>query len=89
MRRVRVVVSGRVQGVWFREACRREAAPAKLSGWVRNLDDGRVEAVFQGASDAVDRLVAWCHDGPPSAVVTRVIVEEQLPRPDELGFRVR
>jgi acylphosphatase len=75
--------------VWFREACRRQAVPAKLTGWVRNLDDGRVEAVFQGGSDAVDRLVAWCHDGPPSAVVTRVVVEEQSPLSDERGFRVR
>ena len=89
MRRVRVIVFGRVQGVWFREACRRQAVPAKLTGWVRNLDDGRVEAVFQGDSDAVDRLVAWCHDGPPSAVVTRVIVDEQSPVSDEQGFRVR
>ena len=89
MRRVRVVVSGRVHGVWFRESCRRQAAVAKLSGWVRNLDDGRVEAVFQGDSAAVDTLVAWCQEGPPSAVVTRIVVEEQPPLADEQGFSIR
>ena len=89
MRRVRVVVTGRVHGVWFRESCRRQATAAKLSGWVRNLDDGRVEAVFQGEGHAVDALVVWCQRGPPSAVVTRIVVEEQSPLADEKGFRVR
>ena len=70
----RVLVSGRVQGVFFRYTCAREAREAGLSGTVRNLEDGRVEAVFQGSRPAVERLIAWCHDGPPAAQVTDVSV---------------
>jgi acylphosphatase len=67
-----VHVSGRVQGVWFRQTCRREAERLGVSGWVRNSHDGRVEAWFEGAPASVDRMVGWCHDGPPRAAVTRV-----------------
>jgi acylphosphatase len=70
----RVVVSGRVQGVFFRYSCAREARGAGLRGSVRNLPDGRVEAVFQGPSAAVERLVRWCSQGPPAARVTDVAV---------------
>ena len=70
----RVLVSGRVQGVFFRYSCAREAAAAGLRGTVRNLPDGRVEAVFQGATHAVQRLISWCHDGPPAARVADVTV---------------
>jgi len=70
----RVVVSGRVQGVFFRYTCAREAAAAGLRGSVRNLVDGRVEAVFQGPRSAVDRLINWCHEGPPAARVSSVAV---------------
>ena len=77
--RRRVLVSGRVQGVWFRDACRREAQARGLGGWVRNLPDGRVEAVFEGAPEAVDVVVAWCHRGPQRARVARVEVREEAP----------
>ena len=70
----RVFVSGRVQGVFFRYTCAREASEAGLKGTVRNLPDGRVEAVFQGPRPKVEQLVAWCHDGPPAARVTDVSV---------------
>lgn len=70
----RVVVGGRVQGVFFRYTCAREAAALGLRGTVRNLADGRVEAVFQGPKTSVERLVSWCHDGPPAARVTDVAV---------------
>ncbi|MFD9126985.1 acylphosphatase [Kitasatospora sp. NPDC059571] len=88
MIRKRVVVSGVVQGVFFRDTCRREATAAGLAGWVRNLPDGRVEAVFEGAPDAVGRLVEWCGRGPSRAVVEqRHVTEEQ---PEGLsGFEVR
>jgi len=69
MKRVRVLVSGRVQGVGFRAATRREATRLGLSGWVRNLPDGRVEAEFEGAASAVERAIAWCASGPPGAEV--------------------
>lgn len=87
-RRVRVFVSGHVQGVWFRDATRREAEPLRLKGWVQNLPDGRVEAVFEGTPYAVDRLVAWCHDGPPQASVRHVEVIEEEPQ-GEAPFEVR
>jgi acylphosphatase len=70
----RVLVSGRVQGVFFRYTCAREASEAGLRGTVRNLVDGRVEAIFQGPKSAVDRLIDWCHEGPPAARVSHVEV---------------
>lgn len=87
MRRRRVVVAGRVQGVSFRWHCRREAVAAGVSGWVRNLPDGRVEAVFEGADEAVERLVRWSRTGPPSARVTAVEVVEEAPS-GEQGFEI-
>jgi acylphosphatase len=86
--RRRVVVSGRVQGVWFRESCRREADARRVSGWVRNRPDGKVEAVFEGAADDVEALVGWCSIGPIRARVVRVEVIEELAA-GESGFAVR
>jgi acylphosphatase len=86
--RKRVVVSGRVQGVFFRDSCRDRAEAAGVSGWVRNVDDGTVEACFEGDSKAVDELVAWCRSGPESAHVDEVDVNEEEPR-GESGFKVR
>jgi acylphosphatase len=83
-----VFVSGRVQNVWFRDACRREALTHGVDGWVRNLADGRLEAVFEGSAGAVDALVAWCHEGPPRARVERVDVQVELPGAED-GFAVR
>ena len=71
------MVSGRVQGVWFREATRRRAEELGVAGWVRNLPDGRVEAVFEGASAAVEAAVAFVRHGPPLARVDEASVEEQ------------
>lgn len=87
-RRVRVLVSGLVQGVWFREGCRQEAVANGVAGWVRNLADGRVEACIEGGPDAIDRVVSWCHGGPAQARVTGVEVHEETPT-GEVGFRVR
>lgn len=86
--RARVVVSGLVQGVWFRDACRHEAEARDVSGWVRNNPGGTVEAVFEGGEDDVDAMVAWCRVGPPRAVVTDVEVAREDVR-GEVGFRVR
>ena len=86
--RRRVVVSGRVQGVWFRESCRREAESVGVAGWVRNRADGAVEAVFEGESAPVLALVAWCRTGPPRADVERVEVVDEAPE-GVAGFRVR
>lgn len=88
-RRVRVTVSGRVQGVGFRAATAERATALGLTGWVRNLTDGRVEAAFQGASDAVDDAVTSCREGPPGAEVDTVEVRDEPPADDEHGFAPR
>jgi acylphosphatase len=75
----RVVVSGDVQGVFFRDSTRREANAAGVTGWVRNRPDGRVEAFIEGAPDAVARLVRWCGEGPRHATVDDVEVSEAEP----------
>lgn len=85
--RRRVLVSGRVQGVFYRDSCRQVAQHEGVAGWVRNLRDGRVEAVFEGPEDAVDRVVAWCHDGPAGAVVTDFVVHPEVVE-GESGFRM-
>ena len=86
-RRVRVIVEGRVQGVFFRATCADRARVAGLGGSVRNLPDGRVEAVFEGPPAAVDALVAWCREGPPHAAVDAVEVTEETPSGAD-GFAV-
>jgi acylphosphatase len=80
MVRRRVVVHGRVQGVFFRGATRAEARAAGLAGFVRNRPDGSVEAVFEGPAERVAELVAFCHRGPPAARVERVEVFEESPQ---------
>lgn len=87
MVRRRVRVTGRVQGVFFRESCRREAERRSLAGWVTNRADGSVAAVFEGPEPAVDELVAWCRRGPAAARVDLVEVTDEEPR-GESGFTV-
>jgi acylphosphatase len=84
----RVVVRGRVQGVFFRDSCRDEAAAAGVDGWVRNTAEGTVEAWFEGTPAQVDRLVSWCRQGPRQADVDDVEVHEEAPAGGG-GFRVR
>ena len=88
MIRRRVLISGVVQGVFFRDTCRRVAGRAGVAGWVRNLPDGRVEAVFEGAPEAVDRMVAWARQGPDLARVDGVSVSDE-PVEGLTGFTVR
>ncbi|MER6999866.1 acylphosphatase [Streptomyces sp. NPDC000410] len=87
MVRKRVIVSGLVQGVFYRDTCRRVAEEYGVSGWVRNLPDGGVEAVFEGEADAVETLVRWARQGPPMADVQGVDVVEQEPE-GLVGFEV-
>lgn len=75
----RVVVHGLVQGVFFRDSCRREARAAGVTGWVRNARDGTVEALFEGPEDAVQRMLDWAAHGPPYARVDQVEVTEEQP----------
>ena len=77
MRRVRVLVSGRVQGVFFRASCARRARALGLGGSVRTRPDGRVEAVFEGPSEDVEAMVAWCRTGPEHARVDEVEIHEE------------
>jgi acylphosphatase len=88
MMRKRVLVSGRVQGVYFRDTCRRVAEARGVAGWVRNLPDGRVEAVFEGGVEPVGALVAWAGNGPDSARVTGLVVHDE-PAEGLRGFAVR
>lgn len=88
MVRYRVLVSGRVQGVYFRDACRQLALQRGVRGWVRNMPDGRVEAVFEGPAGDVQQLVDWSRRGPRAAVVADVSVRAEPP--EGLGsFQIR
>ena len=87
--RARVRVTGRVQGVFFRDSTRQKAKELGLSGWVRNAPDGAVEAVFEGPSDKVREIVAWCEQGPPDASVESVDADLGPARNDAAGFEVR
>jgi acylphosphatase len=80
-------LTGAVQGVFFRDTCRQLAQRRHVAGWVRNLPDGRVEAVFEGAAPDVERLVDWCRQGPPRAMVDSVEVREEPPE-QLTSFRV-
>ena len=86
--RAHVIVSGRVQGVFFRSTTRDEAESRNVSGWVRNLLDGRVEAVFEGDKESVDQLVEFCRKGPPNAIVRSIEVKWEEYQAEFSGFRV-
>ena len=88
MARAHVFVSGRVQGVSFRWYTQRKAQELGLTGWVRNLWDGRVEVIFEGEEKAVRDAVAWCHSGPPSASVDDLEIKYETPSGEFNGFRV-
>nr|CRH04495.1 Acylphosphatase [Candidatus Magnetococcus massalia] len=86
-----LLISGKVQGVWYRDSTRKQAESLGVNGWVRNLDDGRVEALMQGEQRSVEALISWCHDGPARARVDE-IVRQACPLDEEEpyeGFEVR
>jgi len=84
---VRVLVSGRVQGVWYRHSCAEQARAAGVTGWVRNRPDGRVEAWFEGRRSAVEAVLTWSRSGPPRAQVSALTVEDNAPT-GAVGFLV-
>jgi acylphosphatase len=86
--RAHVWISGRVQGVCFRAYAEDEAAARRVAGWIRNTDDGRVEAALEGRRTAVEAMIDWCHRGSPAAVVDEVAVSWEPPQ-GERGFHVR
>jgi acylphosphatase len=88
-RRIQVVISGRVQGVAFRANCQHQANALGVTGWVRNLWDGSVEALLEGSPEAVDAMLQWCRQGPSAAVVIGVDVTEAEPGPPQRSFYIR
>jgi acylphosphatase len=86
--RAHVFVSGRVQGVYYRATTRETARERGVDGWVKNLPDGRVEAVFEGDREAVEEIIEWCHTGSPDARVDDVEIEYDEPTGID-GFEIR
>ena len=86
--RAHVFVTGFVQGVFYRHTAAKRARAQGLTGWIRNLPDGRVEAVVEGEEQAVRDLVEWCRSGPPHASVEDVEVSWEAPKTDSSGFNV-
>ncbi|MEA3199064.1 MAG: acylphosphatase [Thermoplasmata archaeon] len=88
MARAHVFVSGKVQGVFYRDTTKQEAQKRSLAGWVRNLRDGRVEAVFEGPADDVEAMVAWCRIGSP---LSRPTFVDRRDEPEEglKAFEIR
>ena len=81
-------IYGKVQGVWFRAHTKEMADKLGIKGWVRNVPDGSVEAVFEGDDESVEKIIEWCHRGPPLARVEGVEVEYEEPRGEE-KFEIR
>ena len=88
-KRVHLFISGRVQGVWYRASMSNEGVKIGLNGWVRNLDDGRVEAVVEGMEDDVQKMITWCRKGPPMARVDDLVMENEAPTGNEPPFKTR
>ena len=86
---VHVLISGRVQGVWFRASTRQKAEQLCIKGWVRNTSEGCVEAVFEGQEELVREIVEWCYHGPPMAKVSNVEVKKQKSTEDFDSFSVK
>lgn len=89
MVRAHVIIDGRVQGVFFRHFTREEASRLGVTGWVKNRPDGQVEAIFEGDETAVQRMLEWCHKGPPYAVVRKVDTNWEEYGGEFEGFSIR
>ena len=86
--RAHVLISGRVQGVWYRASAKDKAEQLGLKGWVKNTYDGNVEAAFEGEEDSVESMIAWCHEGPKLANVTNVKVDYEKSTEEFEGFNI-
>jgi acylphosphatase len=86
--RIRLIVKGRVQGVYFRASTVQQARHRGLTGWVMNRQDGSVEVVAEGRSDSIEELIAWCRQGPPGARVDEVDLQRQEFRGEFTEFRI-
>lgn len=89
IRRVNIIVSGKVQGVCFRAAAQKQADSVAVNGWVRNLATGDVEIMAVGENSAIEQLIRWCHKGPTFARVEKVVVTD-LPKDEQfVSFEIR
>ncbi|MBI4130016.1 acylphosphatase [Candidatus Roizmanbacteria bacterium] len=88
MKRIHLFISGRVQGVFFRAHCKEKADELGLRGWVTNLPDGRVEAVFEGEENHIAKMVHWCYSGSLGSRVEKIDIQEEKVRGEE-GFEIR
>ncbi len=86
---VHVVISGRVQGVWFRANTKQKADALRLTGWVRNTNNGCVEAVFEGEERMINEMIGWCYKGPSLAKVVKVDIKKQDPTNEFNDFSIR
>ena len=86
--RAHLFISGRVQGVWYRDSTRKHADELGLTGWVRNCESGEVEVVVEGADATIDKLISWCRTGPTLARVTDVRIDFEDYSGEFVGFRV-
>ncbi len=87
--RAHVIISGRVQGMYFRSYVKERAVGMNIHGWVRNLLDGTVEAIFEGESEGVHRMIEWCRKGPPAARVDHVKINWLTPLQESNTFELR
>ena len=87
--RVSVIISGRVQGVWFRASTKEKADQLGITGWVRNTSDGDVEALFEGDEKIIQEMLDWCHQGPQYARVENVKITKQTPSNGFSGFSIK
>ena len=87
--KVQVIISGRVQGVWFRANTKNKAEQLGITGWVRNTDDGKVEALFEGEDDLIKEMLEWCKHGPPMAKVTDVKVKKNFDQDECNSFSIK
>lgn len=88
IKRYHLFISGKVQGVWYRQSMLQEAIKLGIKGWVKNLSDGRVEAVIEGDEKSLEKLISWCHIGPPNAIVGKVEVFEEPVTQDFFSFKI-
>jgi acylphosphatase len=86
---VKVLISGRVQGVWFRANTKNKAEQLGLTGWVKNTSDGKVEAEFEGEEEIIIKMLEWCKGGSPSAKVTNIEINRKSPKNEYDNFEIR
>ncbi len=86
--RLHVFISGKVQGVYFRQNTSYKAQELNVMGWVRNLKDGRVEAIFEGEQENTDKLLDWCNDGPENAIVSDIKIINEPFKKEFSNFQI-